>query len=174
MNVNATPFIPRGYGQPVSFYPCYYVQQPMVVYVPVTIYPQPYAPFPPYDPYFTNANVAQPSEEPRGLSIDEIQRMETIDYLSQQKEWTPLWSELFDLAKKEAEERDLNRFFEQEDRRKFLSNRICRERNLLHPVPSKEVSIDVLALEKKVNPVDNYYTNPENHTSYNELLYSSV
>lgn len=167
MNVNATPFVPRGYvqpqQQPVFYYPQffgngngYYFQQPMVLYVPVTIYP-PQTVY--YDPYFNNQNCFQAQEEPHGLSMDELQRMETLDYLSQQKEWTPLWSELFDLAKKETEERDLKNFFREEDRRKSHVRRLCEMRNLLHPIPEKEIMIDVSVLERQVNP--DWFNSPE-------------
>lgn len=134
MNPNAPVFVP-GY---TYTYPVYYAQP----------YAQPYYQVYPIDPYYWCNVQTVPIAQPTGLTESQIIANETLEYLSQQKEWTPLWSDLFAAAQKETEEKDLQKFFEMEARRKQRNDYVCQLRCLIHPIPEKPVMVDVSLIEE--------------------------
>jgi hypothetical protein len=233
MNVNAAPFVPKSQAfvpQQVQPFQTHLTDhyagqwQPVVMYVPVTLYqPVPmmtntldatynhFDPYGGYNAFATNGtygtfssypmtmpfhmqsgplqvpqqsleilqqwptgsenqqNTPQQEDVPHGLSLDQLQRSDVLEYISQQKEWTPLESDLFAIAKRETEERDLSFFYHNEDQRRTYNHYICQARNLLHPLPDKEITIDVSVLERCVNGSD-YCGN--DHYELNELLFT--
>lgn len=133
MNPNAPVFVPGytyTYTYPVYYAPPYYYQ----------VYP--------IDPYYWCNVQTVPIAQPTGLTESQIIANETLEYLSQQKEWTPLWSDLFAAAQKETEEKDLQKFFEMEARRKQRNDYVCQLRCLIHPIPEKPVMVDVSLIEE--------------------------
>lgn len=126
------------------FVPCYTYTYTYPVYYAQPYYYQVY----PIDPsYWCNVQTV-PIAQPTGLTESQIIANETLEYLSQQKEWTPLWSDLFAAAQKETEEKDLQKFFEMEARRKQRNDYVCQLRCLIHPIPEKPVMVDVSLIEE--------------------------
>lgn len=144
MNVNAPPFVPTYQYPTYQYY--YYTYDP---------YQYPYQQQQnPYDQYtwWYSAPQTVPFENvPQGLTFEQLQTNEIVNDLYHQEEWTPVWSQTFQMAQQASIDRDIAEYETKESWRKKKNDSICAQRQLQHPIPEKLVMIDVDYLESLVN-----------------------
>jgi hypothetical protein len=63
--------------------------------------------------------------------------------------WTPLWSDMFQLALQERERREFQDFEKAEELRWCFNQSICQQRNLIHVQPQRKIYCNVKRLEEQ-------------------------
>lgn len=63
--------------------------------------------------------------------------------------WTPVWSDVFEAAEQERQQRDFATHQENERTRQWWNTKVCSERKLIHVEPVRESWCDVQELEKQ-------------------------
>jgi len=121
MNVHSEPFVPRGGAMLDTRF--------------VSMMPQ-----------FSTQTYFDPNQmyyQPLGHSTSQHVFAET------DSEWTPVWSDMFQLAEQERDRREFEHHEQVEDSRRQFNQYLCQQRNLIHVHPERQIYINVETLEKR-------------------------
>ena len=82
---------------------------------------------------------------PGSFSLQPTQSHDTINHDSQ---WTPIWSDVFKMAEEARMKQEIQKYQEEQALRSWINLQKCQSRNLIHVQPEKEMSCNVIELEK--------------------------
>lgn len=157
MNVNSKPFVPRHHSI-MPFTPLTTLDydtalyHPLLPIIPSVVESFQQLPFQQLPAWIPSYGVEQQEHTYLPLPLGEF---EPEMKMENDASWTPLWSDLFQVAEQERERREFEEHEENENSRRRWNTWICSERKLIHvaPAPAREVYCNVKEIERLARQV---------------------